>query len=434
VLVRSEKNPSVEPKAMKALVNIAAIVALAASALGEGSNGSESTAEAHPADRDKAWTLADCQREALRQSRDLKAAHARLEAARAAARQVGRWSNPDFNVRALSDEREFYLAQEFDLWGKRPAANRFAEAEAEVVSTRRGLLERELLEVVARHYWNLARWQRLVALRAEELEAWKRFMTIRQQEVDLGAFAYADVLLLRETVAEREQSLRQARFEADSSRAALNSLLARPPHEPLVVKEALPDAVQHSAQEVLSAALHTDPAAKEAWAKLIAAGHRLEGEQRQWRPNPRLGPAVKEENGRWAAGVQLSFSIPVWDRNRDGIQAAAAGKEQAVAEIESAELLAVQNAYRAYLSHAAVSEMLAQYETMVLPSARERLLQARQAFEAGDLSERELLAVKLEWMRRQQEAETLRYGQAEAGGMINLMMRSSVPDHATMNR
>jgi outer membrane protein TolC len=375
-----------------------------------------------------AWTLAECQSEALRQSRDLKAADARLRAARATARQAARWINPEFALTTLSSEREFHLTQEFDLWGKGSAAARWAQAEADTVLTRRGALERELLEEVARQFWRMAVAQKLVSLGREELRAWGRFLDIRQQEVEVGAFPHTEMLLLRETAAEREQAVRQARFEGESAQAVLNTLLARRPDEPLIIDGTFPAERQLSAEQLFAAALETDPMANEARARVIAAGYRIDQEQKRWRPNPRFGPAAKEEDRRWDAGVQLRFSMPILDRNRDSIRAAAAGRDQAAFELEAAELLAVQKAHSALLNRLMLSEAVAEYESRILPLAEERLRQATRGFEAGDLSEREVVAIRLEWLRRKQETEILRHRSAEAASLLGLIARPFEPE------
>jgi outer membrane protein TolC len=374
------------------------------------------------------WTLADCQREALRQSGDSRAAERRVEAARATAQQAGRWSNPEFGATALSNERHFAIAQELDVWRKRSAAARLADAQAAGIAARRNLIRRELLEEVARQYWALAASEALASWRAQELEVWDRLLEIRRQEFDAGAFTLVEMLSVRETAAARGQAVRQARFEGEAARAALNTLLGRRPDLPMKISGSLAPAPHVSAQQLLAAALENDPAANEAGMRAVAAGYEIEHEKRRWRPNPRLGPAVKEEGGRWGAGVNLSFSIPIPNRNQEGIRAAEAGKEQALAELEAAELTSAHRAYAVFLRFSELSEAAAEFETRIMPLSEERLRHATSGFEAGDLSEREALLSRLEWLRRIQETEVLRHRREEAASIIELIINPRGPE------
>jgi cobalt-zinc-cadmium efflux system outer membrane protein len=380
------------------------------------------------------WTLADCRQEALKRNPDLRVASARLEAARALMQQAGRWANPGLEGRTVGNERELVLSQEIDLWGQRSTAARLGEAETKAADEQARMLERELMESVTRHYWRLAQSQKLLELGQVELEVWTRLLEIREREVELGASPPADFLTLKQDAAQRTQAIRQLRFESDSARAALNTILARHPGEPIMVADAPPDAIEVYVDRLLDAALLADPSAGKARANLVAAGYRIEQERRLWRPTPELGLAVKEEDGNWDAGVQVAFSLPVWDRNRGGIKAAAEGQEQALAEVESAELRAAQAAYQTFLQHEAASAASAHYESQVLPIAQDQLSKARKGLATGDVSEREFLIMQLEWLRRQQEAAILRYRRAESTSLIEMILPAPATGHDITNR
>src|SRR5436309_10630318 len=90
------------------------------------------------------FTLRQLQESAVQNSPDLKSLEQKLNAAYAAARQQGRWANPEFETTVDGDEQDFSLRQPVDIWGKRSLAHQVGNADvavsaAKLESTRQDL-------------------------------------------------------------------------------------------------------------------------------------------------------------------------------------------------------------------------------------------------------------------------------------------------------
>ena len=271
-------------------------------------------------------------------------ADALLEAAEARLRQAGVRANPELALRADGvlggkpyagwgeAEISLDLTQNLELGGRRAARVDVARAEVGVSALRR---EQAGIDTVAR-----------LALTYAEAEAAERRFALAEDALTLAvADARAALVLVEEG---REPLLRgiQAETEAAMARAAVEDAraerdvaLAR-----LTAEAMLPTPVTSVGAGVLD---RTSPATLDAAASLAvrvaeaeaeAAERRIGREQAEARPNisASLGVTRYQAEDATALTVGLSMPLPLFDRNRDNIDAARAEHRAAEARVAGA--------------------------------------------------------------------------------------------------
>lgn len=364
-------------------------------------------------------TLDQLQLDALRTAPDLDSLRRRIEAARAAAEQAGRRPNPQVSLFVDSEEQEITVTQTLDFWGKLPIARRIALTHADETAAKLVAARLELLHEVARHFWTLAGAQRRLALLEEELDDWQKLLAIRKGELEAGEIATIDLLAAQSLVAQRRQERWTLLAGITSARTALNVLTGRRADEALEIKTSATvktSGEPATAPEAINRALVGNPVLARIRAQLDAAGFRVQQEERGWKPDPKIGPIARQSSEETFIGFTLSFSLPVFDKNRAGIHAAKSSVDAVQADLRSAELALVQEAFIAFQQRSQARDAFRELSELISgPATRQRQL-AEETFELGGISERDLLAVRIEWNRQEQELETLktRIGLADA--------------------
>lgn len=326
---------------------------------------------------------------------ELEAARAAVNAAAASARQAGSLANPELSLDvenfAGSDtlqgfdgaEMTLSLAQTIELGGKRGQRRALGNAAQQVASRQQNLTQAELYVRTVEAFMTLLAAQQQVGLAETRLDLAVRTRTSIQAQIEGGKVsAIAGV---------RSQPLLvEARLERDRAQGALRvarqhlaTLLGTEDVETLVVDgdlADLPEATLPGAPETTGTAV---PQVAFAAATREQAAQELVAEKLRPIPDVTLGLGVRrfEDNGEHALVAGLSVPLPLFDRNRHGIAAAAARLEQARSSERNAQL-----STRAALAQATQELDLRRNEARAL---RDELLPAaQQAFEAVDFGYR----------------------------------------------
>ena len=358
----------------------------------------------------EAISLAQLQREAQRVSPDLQSVARQIEAARAATRQAGRWTNPTLSISADREEQEIALRQTFDVWGKLPLARQIAMTDAETTVARLSIARLDLRYEVARQFWTLAAAERRSALLESELADWRRLFAIREGELKAGEIATSDLLTAQSLAAQRRQERWKLASDTTTSRVALNVLTGRNADAPLRIDADIKrqGTSATSGREAITQALAAHPLLVQTRARLTAAGYRVRQEKRRWLPDPTLGPFARNTPEETFAGFTVSFSLPILDRNRDGIRSAAASEAAVQAEIGSAERSIAQEAFTAFQLRAQALAAFEELNDLLTGPAARQLALAEESFKLGAISERDLLSARIDRSQRQQELAALR--------------------------
>jgi cobalt-zinc-cadmium efflux system outer membrane protein len=369
------------------------------------------------------FTLRQLQESAVQNSPGLKSLEQKLNAAYAVARQQGRWVNPEFETTIDGSEQDFSLRQPVDLWGKRSLARQVGNADAAVSSARLESARQDLRFQVAQQFWALASATEAQSLLDKELDAWDRLLAVRQGELKAGEISASDLLTEQALWSQRRQARWKLAAQGTSARNTLNSLLGRPPGTPLALaspnelKLNLPDA-----QSVVTLAIQLNPALRGARRQLQAAGIRVTQEHRRWAPDLSIGPSLRRTKEGAFPGIFVLFSVPIWDRNRDGIQAAEFNRSGVQDDLESAERQIAQKAFTAYQLWVQANDAFEQQRSIIEKMVQPQESLAEQTYHAGGMSERDLLLVQIDALQRQAELATLRGDLGLARARLDLMI------------
>lgn len=358
----------------------------------------------------EAISLAQLQREAQRISPDLQSVARQIEAARAAGGQAGRWTNPTLSISADREEQEIALRQTFDVWGKLPLAREIAMTDADTTVARLSIARLDLRYEIARQFWTLAAAERRSTLLEIELADWGKLFAIREGELKAGEIATSDLLAAQSIAAQRRQERWKLAGDTTTSRVALNVLTGRNVNGPLRIDADTRSqhAPAESGRDAITQALAAHPLLVQARARLTAAGFRVRQEKRRWLPDPTLGSFARNTEDQTFTGFTVSFSLPILNRNRDGIRSAAASEAAVQAEIASAERSIAQEAFIAYQLRAQALAAFDELNELLTGPAARQLTLAEESFKLGAISESDLLTARIDWSQRQQELATLR--------------------------
>ena len=355
------------------------------------------------------FTLRQLQELAVQNSPDLKSLEQKLNAAYAAARQQGHWANPEFETTIDGSEQDFSFRQPVDLWAKRSLARQVGNADATVSAAKLESTRQDLRFQVAQQFWALANATEAQSLLDKELDAWDRLLTIRQGELEAGEIAGRDLLTEQTLWSQRRQARWKLVAQGTSARNTLNSLIGRPPGTPLTLASAsdlkvnLPDA-----QSAVTLAIQQNPLLEGARRQLQAAGVRVTQEQRRWAPDLSIGPFLRHTTQEVSPGIFVLFSVPIWDRNRDGIHAAEFNLSGVQDDLESAERQIAQKAFTSHQLWSQAKDAFEQQRSIIEKTVQPQQSLAEQTFQAGGISERDLLSVQIDALQRQAELATLR--------------------------
>ena len=338
----------------------------------------------------------------LRQMPAVVEAAAQTEAADARARQAHAIPNPSVgweaeNIQGSGPYRGFAgaettlsITQPLELFGQRSA--RIGAAQADAVATG---LRGELL-----------RWQaagRLAQLYSEAEVALRR-MDLAIEALRLAEQDERAVSLLVD--AGREARLRgiQARSEAESARADL--VQARAVRDAAFARLSAIAMLDTPIRSLEGSLLDSVPAShardagdslavRIAQAEVDLTGRRIALERRRARPEISAGIGLRHfsETGDDAFTLSLSVSVPLFDRNRDGVRAAHADQRAAEARLTALqrEVSAERLAAEAMLSASMVRVDAADHG---IETAEEAYRMARIGFDAGRVPQLELSSTR----------------------------------------
>lgn len=329
---------------------------------------------------------------------------ANVRAAQAQVRQASAWLNPTLSATyenlgapesgGVSQRQDTYaLTQTFELGGKRSARIEAEQHRAAVT----GILERQTRLAFAGE----------LALAYAGAEAMQQRRTVGEAEL---ARANDDLRAAQALVkAGREAELRrtQARASVSAAQAALQSATANATEalEHLSALVGAPEPFTHidhpflATVKVLGTAPDWSPeqapALAAASAERDALAAQVKVEEKRWIPD--LGVSVGMRRFGWtndkAATIGLSANIPLFDRNRNGVEAARERAAGAAMRVEAARLDVVASR-RSALAQATAAEQRLKATEEGEAAALEAYRLGRVGYDAGKTPLLELLAIR----------------------------------------
>lgn len=325
-----------------------------------------------------------------------------LDAAEARAQQARALPNPSItweteNVQGTGPykgvgnaETTVSISQPLELFGQRKARAGAARADADTAGLRGEQMRWQAAGRLARVYAEAEAAARRYDLAAEALSLTEQDARAVALLVEKGREA-----ALRGIQAESEAGA--ARAASEEARAVRDAAFAR-----LSAIAMLDTPVQSIGDSLLDRATDTQAARADvplavriAQAELDAAGRRVAVEQGRAKPdiNASIGMRRFRETGDRAFSVGLSLSIPLFDRNRGGIQAAYAEQHAARARLTAQLQEAKADRLAAEATLAASNTRTGAADSGVL-AAEEAYRLARIGFDAGRISQLELRSTR----------------------------------------
>ena len=354
-------------------------------------------------------TLEEAWRQAEQANPALRAAHAEVAAAQAAADEaaVPLNSNPQLSLErrqrspAIGDsQREWSagIAQTFEIAGQPRARREAAQAALAASQSELAETERHLRAEVERAFVRVLSLQLRLAAERQAARLVADAEKLAQKRVAAGEDSRLDGNLAK---VEAERAGNQAAQFAErltEARAALAALLFLPP-------DALPEAAgeleaapaAYALQELLAAA-EARPALQALNQREAAAKARADLERGAAWPDVTLGLSVAREGSPAArdkiAGVNLSLPLPLFRRNQAGIGRALAEHSQAQAERESGQRDTPAQVRTLWAQLASLRERVRRLAETAQPALEENRRLSLAAYQQGEIGLPQLLIVQ----------------------------------------
>jgi cobalt-zinc-cadmium efflux system outer membrane protein len=329
-------------------------------------------------------SIDDAVRLAIRQNPRLSAAAREVVAARAGVRSARALANPELvftpAITRGGSDQELLLSQPLELNGTRSARTGIASAQLRQAQSEATVELRSLVFDTKAAYHDLARARERRALALEVLQIAAEFDRITRRQVEIGTRPGIDQTQTGIELVRARQQVTLAESEASVALAALDTLMGRPPAEPVGPAESGDD--EAAVRQALSA--RAEITAEEARRDTFQQEARLA--RAQGRPD--LAPQFRADDvvrGLNGYGVGIGVALPLLDygsrRNRvRQADAAARAQEDRVAAARNQVRQEVEQAVTKL--HAATA-VIREYRQGVLDQARRLLEGSRTGFRAG---------------------------------------------------
>ena len=391
-------------------------------------------------------TLAELEKLAVDTNPTLRAAQARIDAARGRARQAGVWPNPVAGFTAeeikLDDvdrrgEYGFFVEQEIPLGGKLRLGRAVFTRESERAEAELELQRQRVLSSVRRAFYEALTIERRVAVEERLAALVSEAVAVTAQLFNVGAADRPDFL-------ESEVESRRVQLALNGTKnrlAAARQQLAAVVGQEDVIGRQLAGSPEQPLPEIerdtaLRALLENSPQIRAARAELARTQALTSLARRETFPGLFLrgGAAYNRELGEdtrrpigWEGAFEAGISIPLFNRNAGGIAAARADELRAQAELQRLELSLRSQLASEFATYLTAARDAESYRTEILPRAEEayRLYLARYremaaAYPQVLIAQRNLFELSSAYLERLEEAwrSALRIQSALAGDAL----------------
>lgn len=319
----------------------------------------------------------------------LAASIASAERIDAAARQAGRWDDPDVQVEAgrfradgVGEKRgRIGVSQRLPLFGSKSRARQAAAAAGPILAAERRELELDLTSEVRRAAANVVGATRRGTLAADSLELSRALLRVVESRLGANKAQQVDRLRAEVDVVEAETAKDRADLDRYAAVARLGRLVGvalRPDHG-----VAAPDLQTARELDQAISAADQHPAIARAQALVAASQAELALAKATGRPDVVLGVFGEREGPANGIGVAAGMSIPLWNANRAGAESAAAATRVATAELAQQRRVIVAGIDAAWRANDLAVRRERAIRERLLPSAQQALQLAQASYGAG---------------------------------------------------
>ena len=313
----------------------------------------------------------------------------------------------------------FSISQRFPWFGKLDDRGKVAAKEAAAMEQMYEAEKAELVRRVKLAYFDLAYVDRAIDVVKEDLELLRHFETMAQARYSQGVGLQQAVIKLQAEITRDRNRLEMLSRQRTDAEAALNTLLDRPPQQPVGrVALAAPGGDEVDYQALYALGRENRPEVKAAFFRIEKNEKGIQAARREYWPDVTVGAGYVYVNGRQD---QAGKDSPPPDNGKDvyslsvGVNLPIFRRKYDAGVLEASErFLAGQESYRDMVNSVEVSvrsigfrigtirNQIDLFEDALIPQAEQALRSSEAAYSTGTLgvldlldSERMLLDVRL---------------------------------------
>jgi cobalt-zinc-cadmium efflux system outer membrane protein len=379
---------------------------------------------------------------AITASPEVEAAERATLVALARARQAGLFPNPVLSY-AFSDlpyvagsksartlKQVIGISQAFPLGNRIAAAEREAAAEAEVAASHLRVARTELLVRLDEAYAHFLEARESRRLAFEQWERVKEFEQATSARVAAGAIPESELL-------EVQVDSEKARLEADAANrslaaaeVALKTTMGKPIAPEILAKGELP----HGGTELDTEALVQKANEKAPTLELLERQGNVARASLERAKAERFPDVTVFLAGGYAGGINepvaeggVAIPLPIFNRNQYQVEAAKREVERLERTIAGERLSTTVSAVRLARDYEVARTRVTGYHEKIIPAAKEFLAKAREAFAAGKIRDRDVLAAHRALIAAEQAEVSARLDLALAIAGIERLIGEGVP-------
>ena len=345
---------------------------------------------------------------ALRENPGLKVIRQKVKVARARIDGIALLGNPALETEFVGGshaEQRLELTKTFELGGQRGHRIRIAKVHLEKVDAELAEASQSLTKSVKIAFYDLLLTQEKLKLAKEIVQHNEQMRDIAQIQFEAGDLSITQANLANIQLQSALQEAATLESQLQLAQLSLNGLMGTPLETARIAVGALREkASPDTLQKLTLDALKTQALAhRKALSSLQLNAQLTENELRLAKganiPDLSVGALAERRIGERAFGVKFSIPLPLFNRNRVGINPTKAQQQVNTAEINNSEKQIVQEVMAAYMSLRTTEKMLAFYEDDSLKLLNENLKLTRTAYELGETELLELILMQNEFIK-----------------------------------
>ena len=370
-------------------------------------------------------SLAD---EARTNNPGLRAAEARVNAARQNENGVRTWDDPtvrfgamaaDEAMRADDGDILYGVDQKLPLFGKPKAARAVAKAETTVEQADREYRFQQLRKEIAQGVFSTALAERRVEIGKQDVAWLETMLAVAEQRYETGETSQTDVLRLQNERAKRLNDIKTDEWNAEHERVNLNKFIGRDLHSlwPQFKLPSVAGPVIYSPR-LVNVAVKNEPKLRVLEREVKRADAMADQARRQRYPDFNAGVEARNYSGTGEfrqSMFTLSFNIPWGNRKKydADIKREEFKRESAAFEVKDYERIVRDEVFHLTVQIDAARREALLYRDELIPRNEAGLESARIAWEANRGTFRDLIDTRRMWLEAQlmyARAVTEQYG------------------------
>lgn len=286
--------------------------------------------------------------------------------------KVKTWEYPLVGFETSGTGQMYSISQMIPFPGKLSLRWEIAKYDTEIAQQELNLKIREVVAMVKKSYWGYWLINKIIDIYHENIDIMKRFLNIAKTQYAIGKVTQIDILKASMELAEMENMLVMLEQEKISIQAELNSLLNRSPQTPLGKPEQPEQKeIKYTYEELENITLKNSPEIKlkeSLYQKNISV---FNLSKREWYPDIMSGMKIDDMYNKT---FMVQISVPLWYKKQNStIEMSKREKEMVGWELQSVKVNTLKKLKDLWSKYESRKRIVQNYETSVLPLAKQTL-------------------------------------------------------------